>query len=72
LYQSLKMTENKDPPRENPSPKRKAFLRGTVQRHRNGPAWASNDALSKALARARVPQHLAPRTLLESVFGPCG
>jgi len=25
LYQSLKMIENKDPPRENPSPKRKAF-----------------------------------------------
>ena len=25
-------------------------------------AWASNDALSKALARTRVPQHLAPRT----------
>jgi hypothetical protein len=28
----------------------------------NGPAWASNDALSKALARTRVPQHLATRT----------
>ena len=25
MYQSLKMIENKDPPRENPSPKRKAF-----------------------------------------------
>jgi hypothetical protein len=25
-------------------------------------AWASNDALSKALARTRVPQHFAPRT----------
>jgi hypothetical protein len=39
-----------------------SLLRGTAQRHRNGPAWASNDALSKALARTRVPQHLAPRT----------
>ena len=27
-----------------------------------GQAWASNDALSKALAPTRVPQHLAPRT----------
>ncbi len=25
MYQSLKMIENKDPPRENPSPNRKAF-----------------------------------------------
>ena len=39
-----------------------SLLRGTAQRHRNGPAWASNDALSKALARTRVPQHLAPCT----------
>ena len=39
-----------------------SLLRGTAQRHHNGPAWASNDALSKALARTRVPQHLAPRT----------
>ena len=34
------------------------LLRCTAQRHRNGPAWASNDALSKALAHTRVPQHL--------------
>jgi hypothetical protein len=39
-----------------------SLLRGTARRHRTGPAWASNDALSKALARTRVPQHLAPRT----------
>ena len=39
-----------------------SLLRGTARRHRTGPAWASNDALSKALARTRVPQHLAPCT----------
>jgi hypothetical protein len=39
-----------------------SLVRGTAQRHRNGPAWASNDALSKALARTRVPQHLATCT----------
>jgi len=33
-----------------------------LQRHRNGQAWASNDALSKALARTRVPQHLTTST----------
>ena len=39
-----------------------SLIRDTARRHRTWPAWASNDAPSKALARTRVPQHLAPRT----------
>jgi len=38
-----------------------SLLRGTAL-HRTGQSWASNDALSKALAPTRVPQHLASRT----------
>ncbi len=38
-----------------------SLLRSTAP-HRTWPAWASNDALSKALARTREPQHLAPCT----------